>query len=51
MKDGIDTFDQMCKNYTTSGIIKRWPVNMLDQAGTNILLNLRATNSITPYFF
>lgn len=38
-KAGVDTFDQMCGNYTTARATKRWPMRifygMLDQSGVN----------------
>jgi len=50
-KGGTDTFDQLCKEYTTSRITNRWPMRffygMLDQAGINafILYYLRKNNT------
>ncbi|XP_046479055.1 piggyBac transposable element-derived protein 4-like isoform X1 [Neodiprion pinetum] len=49
-KGGIDTFDELCKNYTTNRTTKRWPMRlffgMLDRAGVNsaVLYNLREAN-------
>ena len=54
-KNGTDTFDQICKNYTTARVSKRWPMRlfygMLDQAGvnSNILLNLSSKNKEKLY--
>jgi len=50
-KDGTDTFDQLCKSYTTARITNRWPMRffygLLDQAGINafILFFLRHKNA------
>ncbi|XP_026830161.1 piggyBac transposable element-derived protein 4-like [Ooceraea biroi] len=49
-KGGTDTFDQICKNYTTSRMTKRWPrrmfYGMLDQTTINafVIYNLKADN-------
>lgn len=51
-KGGTDTFDKLCKTYSTARITQRWPLRiffgMLDQAGVNsaILYKLRAANSV-----
>jgi len=41
-KGGTDTFDQLCKSYTTARITNRWPMrflyDMLDRAGINAFI-------------
>lgn len=51
-KGGTETFDRMCRSYTTARKTLRWPMRlwmgMLDQAGINamILYNLNSANRI-----
>ena len=52
-KYGVDTFDQICRNYSVNRVCRRWPMRIfygvLDQAGviSNIILNFKEENSLS----